>query len=70
MLSITTFISVLSAIVAAALLVYFMILKIVNIRNKNFDERKDPMWKYYGYSIYIAFLFSSISLILFITNHS
>lgn len=70
MLSITTFISVLSAVVAAVLLVYFMILKIINIKNKNFDERNNPMWKYYGYTLYIAFLFSFISLILFITNHS
>ena len=47
MLSITTFISVVSAIVAAILLIYFMILKIINIKNKNFDERDNPIWKYY-----------------------
>lgn len=70
MISITTFIGVLSSIVAMVLLVYFIILKLINIKNKNFDERDYPMWKYYGYTLYIAFLFLAISLILFITNHS
>lgn len=70
MLSITTFIAVLSTIIVMILLVYFTILKLINIKNKNYNECDHPLWKYYGYALYIAFISALISLILFVTIYS
>lgn len=70
MLSITTFIAVLSTIIVMIFLVYFTILKLINIKNKNFNECDHPLWKYYGYALYTAFISALISLILFVTIYS